>query len=236
MINKLIAVASLLLASLVTSAQAPEQNNFTVAVTVGYNSFASVEAQAGTSSAYSAVAPNTNWSNKKLMTGFELGWFAAPNIKVSLGGGVNYTKNPGYSEIPGTSSGLPTYYAVNESMTFCYDAHLAGDYYFNTRVENLKLYTGLRGGFAYCVDEKTYDNSEYYGKSQAEAYTIKGSIDFGADYFIAKGFYVGAQVDFGSFTYGLVNYKPQAGLPNLQADNFGFSFLSAPTLKIGFAF
>lgn len=245
MVKKFLSIAFLPALTLLATAQnAPAKNDLTIAATLGYNSFATVEAQNGLLKEYSAVAPNTNWASKKLMTGIEFGWFATPGFKITLGGGVNYSENPGYDEIPGTVSSdsedsfgeIPTYRSIDQSRTLCYDGRLALDFYLKTSIESLKLILGAHGGFAHCIDEKKFLEANALGKSLAEAYTIKGGAAFGAEYFIARGFYVGAQVDFGSFTYGKVSYRPQEGLSSLKADNYNFSFLSAPTIKVGFKF
>ena len=80
----------------------PRKGDFTLAATVGYNSYASVTAQPGTLATYEGAALSTNWSDKKLMVGFEAGWFFNNLWKLNLGGGLNFTNNPGYSAVPGT--------------------------------------------------------------------------------------------------------------------------------------
>ena len=80
----------------------PKKGDFTIAATVGYNSYASVTAQSGLLTNYEAAALSTNWSDKKLMVGFEGGWFFKDLWKLNLGGGLNFTNNPGYSAVPGT--------------------------------------------------------------------------------------------------------------------------------------
>ena len=80
----------------------PKKGDFTIAATVGYNSYASVTAQSGLLTNYEAAALSTNWSDKKLMVGFEGGWFFKDLWKLNLGVGLNFTNNPGYSAVPGT--------------------------------------------------------------------------------------------------------------------------------------
>ena len=62
----------------------PKKGDFTIAATVGYNSYASVTALPGTLTNYEAAALSTNWSDKKLMVGFEGGWFFKDLWKLNL--------------------------------------------------------------------------------------------------------------------------------------------------------
>lgn len=98
------------------------------------------------------------------------------------------------------------------------------------------LYTGVRVGFAYGLNEMKYDEYEVMGKSTAETSNLRGALTFGVDYFVLPGMYVGCQVDPVSYTYNMTTYKPQEGLGNLSADSHNFSLLAAPTIKIGFKF
>lgn len=222
----------------------PKKGDFTLAATVGYNSYASVKALSGSMN-YEAAALSTDWSDKKLMVGFEAGWFFKDLWKLNLGGGLNFSNNPGYSAVPGTidettepgDGSIPNYRAVADAYTFSYNVFAGVDRYFKMKnVPNLMWYTGVRVGVAYGLNELKYDEEEQMGKSTGETWNLRGAITMGVDYFVLPGMYVGAQIDPFSYTYNMTTYKPQEGLSNLDADSHDFSLLAAPTIKIGFKF
>lgn len=218
----------------------PKQNDFTVAATVGYNSFTSVQALPGGQSNYSASAFSTDWSDKKLMVGIEGGWFITDLWKLTLGGGLTFTNNPGYYSVEGLETGdefaIPSYSPVANAYTFGYNVNLGADRYFKLKgVKNLMLYAGARVGFAYAVNEQ-YIEEEWLSKSSAETCNLRGALTCGVDYFVLPNMYVGISVDPVTYTYGYVAYKPLAGMANLAADNHNVSFLAAPTIRLGFKF
>lgn len=224
---------------------APQKGDFTVGVTLGYNSYANITAQPGNLTDYSATALSTNWSDKKLMVGFEAGYFVSNLWKLSIGGGVNFSKNPGYADVPGTvdmTQGdnygeIPNYSAVASQSSSNYNVFVGADRYFNFgRVENLMWYTGLRVGFTYGLNQQKADDYTTFGKSVAETWNLRSAIVLGIDYYVLKGMYVGAQIDGFGYTYNMTTYRPQEGLPSLQADSHNFSIIGAPTLKLGFKF
>ena len=113
--------AVLLLAG--TAARAQERganrNDLTFAVTAGYNASVMQEAQPGNSRNYSIAAPSTNWNDKSLGIGVELGWFFVDLWRVNVGGGFSFTNTPGYPSVPGFAVGddwetgdIPDYDAV----------------------------------------------------------------------------------------------------------------------------
>lgn len=225
----------------------PKKGDFTIAATVGYNSYASVSALPGTLANYEASAISTNWSDKKLMVGFEAGWFFKDLWKLSLGGGLNFTNNPGYSAVPGTMDEnasaednmgeIPGYRAVADAQSFTYNVFAGVDRYFKIKnVPNLMYYAGVRVGMAYAQNQMKYDEYESMGKSVGESWNLRGSVTMGVDYFVLPAMYIGAQIDPFSYTYNMTSYKPQEGLSNLDADSHNFSLLAAPTIKIGFKF
>lgn len=225
----------------------PKKGDFTLAATVGYNSYASVSALPGTLANYEAAALSTNWTDKKLMVGFEAGWFFNDLWKLDLGGGLNFTNNPGYSAVPGTADEnasaednmgeIPNYRAVANAQTFSYNVFAGVDRYFKMKnVPNLMWYTGLRVGMAYAQNQMRYDEYESMGRSVGESWNLRGALTLGVDYFVLPAMYVGAQIDPFAYTYNMTTYKPQEGLSNLDADSHNYSFLAAPTVKIGFKF
>lgn len=224
---------------------APKQGDFTVAATVGYNSYTNVTAPSGILTDYEIAALSTNWSDKKLMIGFEAGWFFYDNWKLNLGGGFNFTKNPGYSAVPGTiddkteqgDGSIPNYRAVGDGSSFGLNIYTGVDRYFQmSSVPNMMWYIGGRIGYAYGQNQVKYDEPESMGKSVAEAYNLRAAFTAGIDYYILPGMFIGCQIDPLSYVYNTTTIKPQEGLGNLSADSHNFSLLAAPTIKIGFKF
>ncbi len=225
----------------------PKKGDFTLAATLGYNSYASVTALPGVLTNYEAAALSTDWTDKKLMVGFEAGWFFKEQWKLNLGGGLNFTNNPGYSAVPGTMDEsasvednmgeIPNYRAVADAQTFSYNVFAGIDRYFRMdKVSNLMWYTGARVGMAYAQNQMKYDEYVSMGKSVGETWNLRGSLTVGVDYFVLPAMYVGAQIDPLAYTYNMTTYKPQEGLGSLKADSHNFSMLAAPTVKVGFRF
>lgn len=251
-IKKLLLFAVLPMMCLAANAQStakdntPKQGDFTVAATVGYNSYTSVTAPSGLLSNYELQAISTNWSDKKLMVGFEGGWFFKDLWKLNLGGGVSFTNNPGYPAVPGTMEGgsaednmgeIPGYRAVANAQSFGYNVFTGVDRYFNIgKVPNLMWYTGVRVGFAYAENEAKFDEETSMGKSVAETFNLRGALTVGVDYFVLPALFIGAQIDPFAYTYNMTTLVPQAGLGNLSADSHNYSVFSAPTIKVGFKF
>lgn len=225
----------------------PKKGDVTLAATIGYNSYASVTALPGNLYNYEASALSTDWTNKKLMVGLEGGWFVGNFWKLSLGGGLTFTNNPGYTGVPGTVDEslsiednlgeIPNYRAVADAYTFGYNVTAGIDRYFNVKsVKNMMVYTGLRVGFAYGLNEQKYDEWTSMGKSTAETFNIRAGWTFGVDYYVLPCMFVGISVDPLAYTYNVTSYKPQEGLATLQADGHHIGFLAAPTIRLGFKF
>ncbi len=224
----------------------PAKGDFTVAATLGYNSYTEATALPGNLTDYEASAFATDWSKKKLTVGFEAGYFVSEKWKLSLGGGINFTHNPGYADKPGTMtlgmSGedmvgeIPSYRAVASQYSCTYNVAAGLDRYFSSSVKNLMWYGGVRVGMAYSLNEQKYDEWTAMGKSVGESWSLRGALTIGADYYVMKGMYVGASVDPFAYTYNMTSFRPQEGLARLSADSSNFAILAAPTVKIGFRF
>ena len=249
-IKRLLISAVLPMMCLTVSAQendnTPQKGDFTVAATVGYNSFTNVTAQPGNLTDYEGSAISSSWTDKKLMVGFEGGWFVGDRWKLNLGGGLNFTHNPGYPDLPGTIDGttggdilgeIPNYRAVASQYSCNYHVYTGLDRYFQfNNVSNLMWYAGLRVGFAYALNEQKYDEWTSMGKSIGETWSMSGGIELGVDYSVLPAIFVGISVQQFAYSYNMTSYKPQEGLKNLEADSSDFSIFAAPTIKIGFKF
>ena len=248
-LRKLIILAVAPMMCLAASAQkkectAPQKGDFTVAATVSYNSYTSLSAPAGNLTDYNLQAVSTNWNDKQLMVGIEGGWFFSDLWKLTLGGGLSITQNPGYAPVPGTidettepgDGSIPNYGAVASQSDIQFNVFTGVDRYFKTKVCGLMPYVGARVGYAYGRNSAVADDETWMGKSIGESFNVRGAITAGVDYFLTNAFFVGVQVDPFAYTYNKSTYKPQAGLGNLSANSNNFSVLAAPTLKVGFKF
>ena len=245
-LRKLIILAVAPMMCLAVSAQdyTPKKGDFTVAATVSYNSYTSLDAANGSSSSHSLTAVSTNWTDKKLMVGLEGGWFFQDLWKLTLGGGMNISKNPGYAAVPGVwedydvTAGIPTYNAVASQSEMQFNVYAGVDRYFDNliKVNNLMPYFGARMGYAYGRNSAYADDETWMGKSIGESFNLRWSLVAGLDYFLSEAFFLGIQVEPFAYTYNKSTLKPQEGLGNLSANSHNFGILAAPTLKVGFKF
>ena len=247
-LRKLIILAVAPMMCLAANAQkqevGPKKGDLTVAATVSYNSYTSLNAPAGNLTDYNLQAVSTNWNDKKLMVGFEGGWFFSDLWKLTLGGGLSITSNPGYAPVLGTidetyekgDGSIPNYGAVANQSNMQFNVFTGVDRYFKTKVCGLMPYVGVRVGYAYGQNTAVADDETWMGKSVGESFNVRGAATVGVDYFLTEGIFVGAQVDPFAYTYNKSTYKPQEGLGNLSANSHNFSVLAAPTLKVGFKF
>ena len=240
----LIAVAPMMCLAAQAQEATPKKGDFTVAATVSYNSYTSMKAPAGDLSSYSLSAASTNWNDKQLMVGIEGGWFFKDLWKLTLGGGLSITSNPGYAALPGTidsnskpgDGSIPNYEAVASQSDLRFQVFTGVDRYFKTKATGMMTYLGVRLGYAYGRNSAFADSEEYAGKSIGESFNIRGALTAGVDYFLTNGIFIGAEVNPIAYTYNKSILKPQAGLGNLEANSHNISILAAPTLKVGFKF
>ena len=244
-LRKLIILAVAPMLCLAANAQeGPKKGDFTVAATVSYNSYTSLNAPAGNLKDYNIQAVSTNWNDKQLMVGLEGGWFFSDLWKLALGGGLSITSNPGYAPVLGTidvsyepgDGSIPNYGAVASQSSIQFNVFTGVDRYFKTSVAGLMPYAGVRLGYAYGRNSANADDETWMGTSIAESFNIRGALTAGVDYYLTEAFFIGAQVDPFAYTYNMSTLKPQAGLGNLSANSHNFSLLAAPTIKIGFKF
>ena len=151
--------AALLLVSTVSVAQerGGNQNDLTFAVTAGYNGSVMQSAQPGNQPSYSVSSISTNWNDKSLGLGVELGWFFVDLWRLNVGGGFSFTGTPGYPYVPGTvdemweagDGSIPDYLEVAAQNTMQFNVSLGFDRYFRTEVEGLLPFVGIKAGYAY---------------------------------------------------------------------------------------
>lgn len=243
----LIALPIVATSAMAQKSVSPDRGEWTVAMTLGYNSYATIDPLPAYQTIYEATALDINWTQKAITVGAEAGVFVTPEWKVSFGGGFNFTRKPGYLAVDGTIDDpnmspedqmgeIPNYRAVGHSQSFNYQAFLGVDKYFFTQVTNLMWYVGARGLISHGYSEVKYDEYTSMGKSAADSWNGRVSIVAGVDYYLTPSLFFGGQIDACSWVYNRTSYQPQEGLRSLQADAYDWAFLSAPTIKIGFKF
>lgn len=242
----LLTVASSLICTAANTQEKPKAR-FSLALTAGANSYASISAMSGTQASYEAEAPSVNWTDKGLGFGAEGGVQIGPSWRIVLGGTFNFGRNPGYSERQGTVDpygtaednigAIPSYNAVASQYSLSYLAYTGFDYLFNiSALPKLKPILGLRLGGAYASNSRKTDDLLSMGASVAETFYLKGAVLGGVDYFITDNFFIGATLNLFDYTYAVSRHKPQEGLASLAADAHNFGAIASPTLRIGFRF
>ena len=241
-LRKLIILAVAPMMCLAANAQdnTPKKGDFTVAATVSYNNYTNISTSEGNWSSYSLSSAFESWSDKQLAVGLEGGWFFQDLWKVTLGGGMSITTNPGCEKVEGTGyelGDIPTYEAVSNESTVQFHVYTGVDRYFDNlfKVKNLMPYAGVRIGYAYGRNS-AYGDETWMGKSMAESFNIRGALTAGIDYYFNDAIFMGIQVDPFAYTYNKTSMVPQEGLATMEAKANNFSFLAAPTLKVGFKF
>lgn len=228
-----------------TGDNGPVKGDVTLSATLGYNSYIGKNAPSGLLNSYENAALSTDWFESKLMVGIEGQWFFSKNWALRLGGGLGFTGNPGYAAKPGTigpdsevgDGSIPDYRAVGSGQSLKYNVYTGIDRYFQSKkVTNLYFHTGIQVGLAYGSNQVKFDEETSMGKSTGEAFNVRGALNFGIDYYVLPGMFIGLEVSPLAYTYNMTTIKPQSGLSALSADSHNFAFLSAPTIKIGFRF
>lgn len=254
MIKKLLIITCALALSISAFAQAtsdngPKKGDVALAASIGYNTYVGMQAADGSQVAYELQSISTDWFDNKLMVGVDGNWFFTDRWSLRFGGGLGYIYNPGYSAVPGTVDWaklndrenandivVPDYRAVANATTLKYNVYTGFDVNFPSKVQNLFFHIGIHAGFAHGISVMKYNDEYSMGASNAEAFDIRGSFNFGIDYYLLPGMFIGFEVDPIAYKYNVTSIIPQAGLANLSADSHSAGFLSAPTLKIGFKF
>jgi hypothetical protein len=216
---------------------APKQHDITVSVNFGIGSqLGKIGAPAPDLSSYSLSAPMTAWFEKKPILDVEGRWFFLEKWALKLTGGLSLGYNPGYDAQPG-SLGIPAYEQVLTSDNLQYSVGLGVDRYFATKSDQLFIRGGLEVGFAYArAATKDKDGELYLGASVGEAYAFRVAPVVGLDYYFTKQLFLGIDFRPAAYQYSIYSVRPVSGLKPLSSDNHAFSFISQPTLKLGFRF
>lgn len=214
---------------------------YSFAATIGYNNYTTANAQEGSLSSYGAEQHASSWLTKSLMIGFEAGGVLKEEIRVVANAGLSYSAYPGYYAIPGVEAAeasIPEYSTIPIQHNLSYTIGAGADYYFKKQETGLAWYAGCRLGFSFAQNSKRYNYADKVemGVSIARTLDYRVGAVVGAEYYFSENFFVGAQLEGLSYTYGISAIKPQPGLAYRSADHHNIGLLSAPTIKIGFVF
>lgn len=189
------------------------------------------------------------------MIGIEGKWFFSDTwaLRVSgmgnIGVAKGYEGSPGAGGTNGASVLLPFYSGVPSLTNHEVIVNLGVDKYFATANDHLFWYLAPVINFHY--NRLTGINSaDYAPQTEAPYFTVvdPGTIRYGEgvgiglsgiagiEYYTNGGIVFGFEVRGASYTYLLNTQLPMTGLNNLKSDSHNISFLSQPTLKVGFRF
>jgi hypothetical protein len=220
-----------------------KKNTFTVSVNFGIGSYIGIDAPAPNLPSHKLSAPMTAWFSKTPILDLEGRWFVADNWALKLTGGFAYSYNPAYNngmigDEPDVPGGYPSYEAVPNSSNMQFAIGVGGERYYGIKSNRLFLRVGGEIVYAYgCVKENGDEyNINPTGASIGEAYAFRVAPVTGLDYYFTTQLFAGIDVRPVSYQYSVYSIRPQVGLPLLSSDNHSFSFISQPTIKLGFRF
>jgi len=180
------------------------------------------------------------------MVGAEGKWFFSDTWAVRLNGAALLSSSPSYEGTPGVPGSsvlttIPTYNDVPARENTEVIVNAGVDKYFATKNQHLFWYVApvlnfhyaRKTGYEVSGVNPTYDpgTSRY-----AEAWGLGLSGMSGVEYYTTSGIFFGFELQAFGYMYTMNSLLPQEGLKTLSADNHHFSFLSSPTVKIGFKF
>ena len=205
---------------------------------------------------YSISAPqswSTPTSNSLVnMIGIEGKWFLTDKWAIRFNGSSMLDATPAHDAVPGVSASspiatIPAYRSISGHASALVIANLGVDRYFATNNRHLYWYASPVVNFLYGrlsgfdvsdINTDTLLNSTVdpgtarYG----ELYGIGLSGVFGAEFYTESGIVFGFEMRGVSYMYTVNSILPVEGMKPLKADNHTISFLSLPTVKIGFRF
>jgi hypothetical protein len=190
------------------------------------------------------------------MIGVEGKWFFSKTWALRLtavgniSAGKGYEGSPGVPAAAGTTTVLLPFYAGVPSLTnHEVIVNVGFDKYFATSNDHLFWYLAPVINFHY--NRLTGKNSaDFVATSQAPYFAIvdPGTARYGegvgiglsgitgCEYYTKEGVFFGFEIRGANYTYLMNTQRPMDGLSTLKSDSHNFSFLSQPTLKIGFRF
>lgn len=264
----LLTIATLLVSSFTIFSQTTEtieeeidsvpRKKFTVAATVGYNTYTTVFARPG----FTSVSPSRGstalnseymtWSDSGLYVGVEGGYFVSDKTKLTLELGFNHTYRPGYLSVPGVNVGghgagggssspdasasVPSYSAVPSQTNTTYRIVFGVNRY-NEIAGNLSFYYGGTLGLSHGISSYKVPEASSQGNSTGESLTTNVAGVTGIEYsFSDSPLYFAIQTNALNYSYNVTSVKPVPGVTPLKADAHSFSFIGYPSVRIGFTF
>lgn len=227
------------------NAFAPKKGDFQVSLNLGVGSSVGNGALiVPNQSSYSVQSPSDTWFDKGLALNVEFRWMFASKWALKAKGGLVYSFSPEYSALPGVwdedqgfgQGDVPDYQLVPESNRLQYNAALGIDRMVRTKYSRLFFHYGLEAGFAYGRTLADARDENYSGKAVNEVYGIYAATVVGFDYYLGEAIYTGLEICPVGYSYSVNNIRPQAGLKLLSADTHSLTFLSCPSIKLGFRF
>lgn len=223
-----------------SSGTAPQKGDWMVSFNFGVGSYIGTDAPAPNNPAYTLSAPTSAWFDKNPILDLEGRWMVSDKWALKLTGGFNFSHNPAYNEVTGTTgtgADIPTYNAVPARDNIQFSVTVGADHYFNSKWDQLHLRIGGEVGYAYGrVSANAEDSEDYMGASVGEAYGLKVAPVVGADYFMNEALFLGFDVRPVAYQYSTYGIRPQAGLGLLSSDSHSFSILAQPMIKLGVKF
>jgi len=204
-------------------------------------------------STYSIVSPslsqNPTQNSLVNMIGIEGKYFLTNTLALRLNGSTVFDATPGYEGVPAVTLNdaviLPGYNDIPARANAEVIINAGVDKYFATKNAHLFWYAGPVLNFHYGrktgfeVTGSTADTNVDVSTTStryAEAYGFGISGVAGAEYYTTSGIVFGLELRGISYMYTVNSILPVEGLKTLRSDNHNISFLSLPTIKIGFRF
>ena len=198
------------------------------------------------------------------MTGIELRYFLSSKISLGFTAGAQFTKNPAKDDLIGVeadsevpSSVIPSVTTVDQKSNSTIFASLQGVYHIEVENPRISPYLGLQGVFSRNekkfkrttpsfipgkgIDDLVSEEHLSYiepdaGLRKASVLGFGGNLTAGVDYYVAKGFYLGVQVNALSYMYAQSSINVSQGTDSAKASAENYEFISQPTLRLGFTF
>jgi len=236
----------------------PTKGTVTASLVLGNSSTYSnngwLQLPAANQGSYTIVSPslsqNPTQNSLVNMIGIEGKYFLTNTLALRLNGSTVFDATPGYEGTPAvdltngdvTTTILPGYSDVPARANTEVIINAGIDKYFATKNAHLFWYAGpvlnfhygRKTGFGVSGADATVVPSS--DTRYAEAYGLGISGVAGAEYYTTSGIVFGFEMRGISYMYTVNSILPVEGLKTLRSDNHNISFLSLPTIKIGFRF
>lgn len=229
----------------------PAKGTVTVSLLLGNASTYATSALPSSSSdlSYNVTSPyfqsSNGYNGLVNMLGVEGKWFFSNTLALRFSGATMLNSIPAYEGVPGVNTGnlanIPTYEDVPARSNADVIINMGIDKYFATKNSHLFWYASPVINFQYGrktgFDVSGVDPTQDPGTTRyAEQFVIGLSGIMGAEYYTTSGIVFGFELRGISYMYVRNSILPSEGLKPLMSDSQNITFLSQPTVKIGFRF